>query len=69
MPRSPCPSATHAPSPMPSRRLLDDEPRRLALAREAQARAIAIDADYTAASFERLYAEMLAQRGRAVQAT
>jgi glycosyltransferase involved in cell wall biosynthesis len=49
--------------------LLDDEPRRLALARAAQVRAIAIDADFTAASFERLYSEMLAQRGRAVQAT
>ena len=49
--------------------LLDDEPRRLALARAAQVRAIAIDADFTAASFERLYSEMLAQRGRAAQAT
>jgi glycosyltransferase involved in cell wall biosynthesis len=44
--------------------LLDDEPRRIALAREAQRRATAIDADHTAASFERLYAELLAERGR-----
>jgi glycosyltransferase involved in cell wall biosynthesis len=44
--------------------LLADEPRRLAIAREAQRRAIAIDADYTATSFERLYAETLAARGR-----
>jgi glycosyltransferase involved in cell wall biosynthesis len=44
--------------------LLADEPRRLAIAREAQRRASAIDADSTAASFERLYAEMLAERGR-----
>ena len=44
--------------------LLADEPRRLAIAREAQSRAMAIDADYTAASFERLYAEVLAARGR-----
>jgi glycosyltransferase involved in cell wall biosynthesis len=43
--------------------LLVDEPRRLAIARAAQRRAIAIDADYTAASFERLYAEILAKRG------
>jgi glycosyltransferase involved in cell wall biosynthesis len=39
--------------------LLADEPRRIAIAREAQARATAIDADFTAASFERLYAEVL----------
>jgi glycosyltransferase involved in cell wall biosynthesis len=32
-----------------------DEPRRLAIAREAQRRAVAIDADYTAAAFERVY--------------
>lgn len=43
--------------------LLADEPRRISLARGAQARTIAIDADYTAASFERLYAEVLATRG------
>ncbi|HEY9225824.1 MAG TPA: glycosyltransferase family 4 protein [Gemmatimonadaceae bacterium] len=35
-----------------------DEPRRLALAHEAQRRAVAIDADYTAASFERIYDEI-----------
>lgn len=44
--------------------LLDDEPRRMRLAREAQRRAVAIDADFTAASFERLYAEVLARRPR-----
>jgi glycosyltransferase involved in cell wall biosynthesis len=44
--------------------LLDDEPRRIAIAREAQARATAIDADHTAASFERLYADALGGRGR-----
>jgi glycosyltransferase involved in cell wall biosynthesis len=44
--------------------LLADEPRRIAIAREAQARAMASDADYTAASFERLYAETLAERAR-----
>ncbi|HEX7978878.1 MAG TPA: glycosyltransferase family 4 protein [Gemmatimonadaceae bacterium] len=44
--------------------LLTDEPRRIAIAREAQRRAIAIDADHTATSFERLYEEMLAERGR-----
>jgi len=38
--------------------LLADEPRRLAIAREAQDIAVAIDADSTAASFERIYAEM-----------
>jgi glycosyltransferase involved in cell wall biosynthesis len=45
-------------------RLLDDEPRRIRLAREAQRRAVAIDADFTAASFERLYADALANRRR-----
>jgi len=44
--------------------LLDDDTRRIAIAHAAQERAIAIDADYTAASFERLYAEVLDQRGR-----
>ena len=44
--------------------LLADEPRRIALAWAAQRRATAIDADHTAASFERLYADMLAERGR-----
>jgi glycosyltransferase involved in cell wall biosynthesis len=38
--------------------LVADEPRRLAIAREAQRRAIAIDADNTAATFERIYREM-----------
>jgi glycosyltransferase involved in cell wall biosynthesis len=41
--------------------LLTDEPRRMAIATEAQTRAIAIDADFTAASFERIYTEMLAR--------
>ena len=44
--------------------LLDDEPRRMRLAREAQRRAVAVDADFTAASFERLYADVLADRRR-----
>ena len=44
--------------------LLVDEPRRLAIARAAQRRAIGIDADFTAVSFERLYAGVLAERGR-----
>jgi len=43
--------------------LLTDEPRRLTLARAAQHRALAIDADYTAASFERSYGELVANRG------
>jgi glycosyltransferase involved in cell wall biosynthesis len=38
--------------------LLADEPRRLQMARAAQQRAIAIDADYTAAAFERIYHEL-----------
>jgi glycosyltransferase involved in cell wall biosynthesis len=38
--------------------LVADEPRRLAIAREAQRRAIALDADNTAATFERIYREM-----------
>jgi glycosyltransferase involved in cell wall biosynthesis len=38
--------------------LIADEPRRLSIAREAQRRAIAIDADFTAAAFERIYSEM-----------
>jgi glycosyltransferase involved in cell wall biosynthesis len=38
--------------------LIADDPRRLAIAREAQRRAIAIDADFTAATFERIYDEM-----------
>jgi glycosyltransferase involved in cell wall biosynthesis len=45
--------------------LAADEPRRLAVAQEAQRRAISIDADYTAAAFEGIYAEMIAaRRGR-----
>ena len=47
--------------------LLDDESRRLALAREAQRQALASDADWTARRFEALYDEMLSgatQRGR-----
>jgi glycosyltransferase involved in cell wall biosynthesis len=38
--------------------LLADEPRRLAIAREAQRRAVTVDADYTAAAFERIYEEL-----------
>jgi glycosyltransferase involved in cell wall biosynthesis len=44
--------------------LLVDEPRRLAIACAAQRRAIEIDADLTAASFEWLYADVLAGRAR-----
>ena len=40
--------------------LLTNEPRRLAMAEESQRRAIAIDADYTVATFERIYAELCA---------
>jgi len=40
-------------------RLLADEPRRQALARSAQERALACDADWTAQRFEALYEEML----------
>jgi len=39
--------------------LLDDEDRRLALAREAHQRALACDADWTARRFESLYDEVL----------
>jgi len=42
--------------------LLSDEPRRLALAREAQRRAVEIDADYTAARFERIYRDVMSSR-------
>jgi glycosyltransferase involved in cell wall biosynthesis len=38
--------------------LLADEPRRLALAHAAQQRAIEMDADHTAAAFERIYQEL-----------
>jgi glycosyltransferase involved in cell wall biosynthesis len=41
--------------------LLDDEPGRMRLAREAQRRAVAIDADFTVTSFERQYADVLAR--------
>jgi glycosyltransferase involved in cell wall biosynthesis len=41
--------------------LLADEPRRLAVARTAQIKATACDADYTAAAFERIYEELLAE--------
>ena len=44
--------------------LLTDEPRRLALAHAAQTRAVAIDADFTAACFEQLYDDVLAERRR-----
>ena len=40
--------------------LLADEPARMAMAREAQARAIQIDADYTAERFQQLYQSMIA---------
>ena len=42
--------------------LLSDEPRRIRLAREAQARAIRQDADFTAAEFERIYGEVTSVR-------
>jgi glycosyltransferase involved in cell wall biosynthesis len=42
--------------------LLGNEDRRLALAREAQRRAIAWDADFTATSFERIYHELVDAR-------
>ena len=38
--------------------LLADEPHRLAIAAAAQQRAVTIDADFTAASFERIYEEL-----------
>ena len=41
--------------------LLDDEPHRFAMAREAQRRAIASDADATAASYVRVYEELRAR--------
>ena len=41
--------------------VLDDEERRLRIAGAAQQRALAIDADYTAASFERMYGELCAR--------
>jgi glycosyltransferase involved in cell wall biosynthesis len=42
--------------------LMSDEPRRLRIAAEAQARAMRVDADFTAKAFERIYAEMIAAR-------
>ena len=41
-----------------TRALLGDEPRRMAIAREAQRRALAMDADYTASCFNTMYAEL-----------
>jgi glycosyltransferase involved in cell wall biosynthesis len=41
-----------------------DEPRRVAMARAAQGRAISIDADYTALAFERIYEQMTATSRR-----
>ena len=40
--------------------IASDETRRLAIAHEAQRRAVSIDADYTASVFERVYAELCA---------
>jgi glycosyltransferase involved in cell wall biosynthesis len=45
--------------------LLTDEPRRLALARAAQERAVLSDADATAARFELMYAEVCPRRRHA----
>lgn len=42
--------------------LATDEPRRLRIVHAAQQRAVAIDADYTAAAFERIYAELASGR-------
>jgi glycosyltransferase involved in cell wall biosynthesis len=42
--------------------LAADEPRRLAIAREAQRRAIAMDADSTVAAFERIYEDLVNRR-------
>jgi glycosyltransferase involved in cell wall biosynthesis len=42
--------------------LAADEPRRLRLAHEAQRRACAVDADYTARTFEKIYDEMVMAR-------
>jgi len=44
--------------------LAADELRRLAIAQDAQRRAVSIDADYTAAAFEGIYKEMCAARRR-----
>jgi glycosyltransferase involved in cell wall biosynthesis len=48
--------------------LLDDDSRRLRLARAAQARAIIEDASHTAACFERLYVDVVGSRSRRAQA-
>jgi len=45
--------------------LLDDEPRRLALAHEAQRRALLHDADYTARRYEEIYDELVGSTARA----
>jgi glycosyltransferase involved in cell wall biosynthesis len=48
-------------------RILEDDEQRLALAREAQRRALACDADWTVRRFETLYDEVLSEarpRGR-----
>jgi glycosyltransferase involved in cell wall biosynthesis len=42
-------------------RLLEDEELRLGIAREAQRRALAEDADYTAQRFRALYARLVVQ--------
>jgi glycosyltransferase involved in cell wall biosynthesis len=42
--------------------LIDDEPRRLALAARAQARALTHDADWTSARFEELYQDAITRR-------
>jgi glycosyltransferase involved in cell wall biosynthesis len=44
-------------------KVLADDERRMALAREAQRRALACDADWTARRFDALYAEVLEPRG------
>jgi len=46
------------------RRLVDDEPLRLSIAAEASRRALVEDADHTAAMFEGLHLELLAQHRR-----
>jgi glycosyltransferase involved in cell wall biosynthesis len=43
--------------------LVSDEPRRLRMAAEAQVRAMRVDADATAAQFERIYGDLIAARG------
>jgi glycosyltransferase involved in cell wall biosynthesis len=42
--------------------LMSDEPRRVRIAAEAQARGMRVDADFTAAAFERIYTELVAAR-------